>query len=471
MNTRSLSHVATNDEDTIAALATPPGTSGIAVIRVSGSKAIDFVADFFRGSQDLRTVPSHTIHHGVLVNSDGAMVDDVLASVFRSPHSYTGEDAVELNCHGGNVVPRAVLETVLACGIRHAEPGEFTRRAFLNGKMDLSQSEAVADLIHAQTHRAHEVSIHQLGGSLSTFIGDIRKRLMHCASMLELSLDFAEEGVQLLKREELEKAIFDTIALIKEALDSYRTGRIIRDGIKVVIAGKPNAGKSSLLNALLGMQRAIVTDIPGTTRDYLEESILMQGIVFRFIDTAGLRMTGNMIEKEGMRLSIEQMRTADIVLYVIDSEADDSGKLPAGKTLPMLKQTMNPEATLLQVWNKIDLVPDVIFVAEETDSVAISARTGEGLNSLKLVLRKIGDQLSSSERDAEVMVTNERHADCLRRSLTALNEACTSLDAGRTEEYITYDIRKAMEALGEIIGEVTSDDILNTIFSRFCIGK
>jgi len=219
------------------------------------------------------------------------------------------------------------------------------------------------------------------------------------------------------------------------------------------------------------MQRAIVTDIPGTTRDYLEESILMQGIVFRFIDTAGLRMTGNMIEKEGMRLSIEQMRTADIVLYVIDSEADDSGKLPAGKTLPMLKQTMNPEATLLQVWNKIDLVPDVIFVAEETDSVAISARTGEGLNSLKLVLRKIGDQLSSSERDAEVMVTNERHADCLRRSLTALNEACTSLDAGRTEEYITYDIRKAMEALGEIIGEVTSDDILNTIFSRFCIGK
>jgi tRNA modification GTPase len=457
---------ATAGMDTIAAIATPPGTAGIAVIRVSGDRAVDCAAAAFRGA-DLRTVRSHTVHYGKVHDADGRTVDEVLAAVFRAPASYTGEDSVELSCHGGAVVTQSVLHCLLSSGARHAEPGEFTRRAFLNGRLDLVQAEAVADLIHAQSRDAHRASLAQLEGALSGYVREIRERLLHAASMLELSLDFVEEDVAFLTVEELRGVIDDAARDVGRALDSYGSGRLVREGVRVALLGRPNVGKSSLLNALLGTDRAIVTDVPGTTRDFIEEAMLLRGELFRFIDTAGLRGTEDIVEREGIARTHRMARHADIVCLL--SEA--AGGTSELETLRTLAEPERSEQETLRVFTKSDLVDEPSRAALMQAGLPVSTIDGSGLDALRAALAAAARRMRTTPEQGEVLVTNARHADCLRRSLAALRRAAEALEEGRTEEFVALDVRESIDVLGELIGEVTSEDVLNGIFARFCIGK
>lgn len=452
--------------DTIAAIATPPGTAGLAVIRVSGARAVELAASVFRGA-DLTGAASHTAHYGHVVEADGAAVDEVLVTVFRSPRSYTGEDSVEISCHGGAVVTRGVLQCLLAAGARHAEPGEFTRRAFLNGRIDLVQAEAVADLIHAQSHEAHRASLRQLEGTLSSHVRGIRERLTHAASMLELNLDFVEEDVSFLPAAELRALVRLASEEIRRALDSYGTGRLVREGVRVVLLGPPNVGKSSLLNLLLGSQRAIVTDVPGTTRDFIEESLLLRGELFRFIDTAGLRATDDPVEREGIARTQAMAREADIVCFLCEASDGPSAMDVLCASGPALR----PDQQTLRLFTKSDLADAATKASLAATGLPVSAVDGEGLDAFHDALAAFARSVAATTEEGAVLVTNARHADCLRRGLDALGRAEAALEEGRTEEFVALDIREAIDALGEIIGEVTSDDVLNGIFARFCIGK
>jgi tRNA modification GTPase len=448
--------------DTIAALATPPGVGGLAVIRVSGAEAIEHVANVFGGS-DLLQASTHTIHHGYILDTQGHGIDEVMAAIFRAPNSYTGEHSVEISCHGGSAAYRAVLDRLFAAGVRHAGPGEFTRRAFLNGKMDLTQAEAVADIIHAQSSEAHLASMQQLEGRLSAYVDAIRSSLLHCLGMLELSLDFVEEDVDFLTADRLHSDISEAAEKLRDALATYGSGRLVRDGVKVVLLGKPNVGKSSILNAILGSRRAIVTEVPGTTRDFIEEQMMLHGRQFRFIDTAGLRETGDVVEKLGIAASREQLGDADIVCGIIDDPADSTG-LEALRAL-----ATEIDARFVGVLNKSDLHQQTLSSIDQV--ISISALHGDGFDVL---LRRFADtaaEIIILPAGHEVLVTNARHAACLERGLAALGRALDAVGDGRTEEFLAYELRGAADALGEIIGAVTTDDILNGIFSRFCIGK
>lgn len=457
---------ATAGQDTVAAVATPPGTAGIAVIRVSGDDAIDRIATRFRGA-DIRKAASHTLHHGRICDADAHILDEVLVSVFHEPRSYTGENSVEISCHGGAVVSRRVLQSLLETGIRHADPGEFTRRAFLNGKMDLAQAEAVADMIHAQSEEAHRASVQQLEGTLSRFVGGIRDELLHAAGMLELSLDFVEDDVDLLDDEQLNTLFDESIERLQAARDSYGSGRIIRDGLRVALAGPPNVGKSSLLNALLGTRRAIVTDMPGTTRDYIEEGMLLDGEYMRFIDTAGMRNTEDRIEKEGIAISRAMLREADIVCLIVDAR-DGAREAIAVRNLALLEAM---DARVMLVFNKADLVTAEDAAALAEHGLVLSALTGDGLNTFTVRLAELARAAVRTPEQGRVLVTNARHADCLRRGIDALEDARRARRDGMTEEFLAYEVRRAIDSLGEIIGAVSSEDVLNSIFSRFCIGK
>jgi tRNA modification GTPase len=456
----------TAGQDTIAAIATPPGTAGIAVLRVSGDRAIEVAAELFDGA-DLSESASHAAHHGYVRDRAGGVLDEVLVTVFHAPRSYTGEHSVEISCHGGSVVSKRVLQRVLDTGVRHAEPGEFTRRAFLNGKMDLSQAEAVADLIHAQTDEAHRASLQQLEGQLSRFVGDIRDRLLHAAGMLELSLDFVEEDVDFLSPAETAQLLTDAETQLRRALDSYAEGRIIRDGVRIAIVGAPNVGKSSLLNHFLGRRRAIVTDQPGTTRDYLEEAVLLHGEYVRLIDTAGLRHTEDVIEREGIAISRETLRSADVICLLADAREgrDDAEAMHA----QLVKES--DSAAVLLVFNKSDLAAPEAAASLAEHGMVVSVLRGDGLPELSRRLADMARELHRGSEQGTVLVTNVRHADCLRRGVSALEEAKRAASDGMTEEVLAAELRRAIEALGEIIGVVTTDDILNGIFSRFCIGK
>ncbi|MCB2203942.1 tRNA uridine-5-carboxymethylaminomethyl(34) synthesis GTPase MnmE [bacterium] len=463
--------MATTGQDTIAAIATPPGTSGIAVIRISGDGAVDLAARVFDGS-DPRSAASHTVHHGMIRDADGEALDEVLLTVFRAPHSYTGEDSVEISCHGGSVVSRGVLTLLLGAGARAAEPGEFTRRAFLNGKMDLSQAEAVADLIHARSTEAHRASLRQLEGRLSGYVTDIREQLLHAAGMLELSLDFVEEDVEFLSSGQLGDMLTQAEARLQTALDSFSGGRVIREGARVVLLGAPNVGKSSLLNALLGTRRAIVTEMPGTTRDYLEEGLLLHGEYLRLIDTAGMRETEDLIEREGIAFSMEAVRNAEIVCLLSDAR-DGAVQAIALQASLLQEQLLREDAAtpVLLLFNKSDLVDADAAEELAAHGLPISALHGDGVDALGKHLAAVARELRSESEEGEVLVTNARHADCLRRGLEAIRTAATAQREGMTEEILAADVRRAIDALGEIIGEVTTDDILNGVFSRFCIGK
>jgi tRNA modification GTPase len=464
-----------HQDDTIAAIATPVGEGGISVIRVSGKDTFEITDRLFEGKRRIKDMPSHTAAFGNIISPEqsGKIIDEVVVVVFRSPNSYTGEDVVEISCHGGMLVTRTILNVLFDAGARHAQPGEFTKRAFLNGRLDLSQAEAVADIIHARTERAHRSSLDQLKGKLSNEIGKIRDDILNFCSLIELELDFAEESIELADHDEFISRTGNVICRLQDLIESFNIGKVYRDGIKVVLAGKPNAGKSSLLNTLLQENRAIVTDIPGTTRDTIEESLNIDGVLFRVIDTAGLRDTDDPIESEGVQRSLRQIERADMALMIIDYSqtlSDEDIRYIDSILGEMKGHNVEP----LVVLNKIDIARGKQFDKTGTllhyPFVKLSAKTGEGVEVLKNQMVHLATH-GKPYQEGSVLVTNSRHRDALVRAKQSLELALASLKDGASGEFVSLDLRTALDALGEITGVVTTDDILNNIFSNFCIGK
>ena len=448
-------------EDTIVALATPAGVGAISIIRVSGPKAFKAADKFFFGKNKIENAASHTLHYGDLKSSDGEHIDDVLISVFRAPNSYTGEDGVEISTHGNPLITQKIIELLISIDdVRVAEPGEFTKRAFLNSKIDLAEAEAVADIINSRTEASFRGARNQLDGLLSRKVNDLRTQLINSSSFIELELDFAEEDIEFVNQDELLKRIDSIIIEIDTLLESYEFGRVIRDGVNVAIVGKPNVGKSSLLNYILKESRAIVSEIPGTTRDVIREEVSIDGILFRLFDTAGIRVSEDTIEKEGILRSQETVRNADVVVFLEDVKQGESKEL----FVDLLNFT-NPDK-IIKVLNKIDLESESIISSD----AKISAKTGEGIDSLftRLKDKAVG---TSSYTEKTAIVTNLRHHNCLKKSRENLINARESILKKMSGEFISVDLRNAEMNLAEIIGEVTSDDILNNIFMKFCIGK
>lgn len=457
-------------QDTIAAIATARGRAALAIIRVSGPQAIPIVAACFRGA-DLLDVPSHTVHVGYLLAPGGAQIDHVVVTVFRAPRSATGEDVVEISCHGGDFAPRLILESVVAHGARFAEPGEFTQRAFLNGKMDLAQAEAVADLIHASSSRAHRVSLAHLQGRYSEQLRVLRDELLELGAFVELELDFSEEDVAFADQERLERLLWDADDILGKLLESYQLGEVIRDGVRVVIGGRPNAGKSTLLNALVGRDRAIVSPIPGTTRDEVEAEAEIDGIRFRFVDTAGLRQSADVIEAEGVRRAEASLAQADVVVYLY---AADEG-LGDDEAAFVHSLVQAGESPVVLVANKLDLIgsapePPLAGVPFLGLSAAAGVRDAAAVDALiEALVAAVADGLSDA--DASVVVTNQRHRHHLQRARDAVQRAQAALSAGASGDTLALDLRFALHEIGAITGEITTEDILDQIFSRFCIGK
>lgn len=456
--------------DTITALATARGRAALAIVRLSGPGAILTAAACFRG-KDLSTADSHTAHVGFVQTPDGDDIDQVVLTVFKAPSSVTGEDVVEIACHGGDFAPMLIQETLVHHGARLAEPGEFTQRAFLNGKMDLAQAEAVADLIHASSSRAHRVSLAHLQGRYSEWLDRLRDELLELCAFIELEQDFSEEDVEFADRDRLETLLDRADKLLSDLLNSYQLGELLRDGVRVVIGGRPNAGKSTLLNALLGRDRAIVSAIPGTTRDEIEADTEIEGIRFRFVDTAGLRETSDAIEAEGVRRAHRSIEHADILLYVYDL-ADG---LNAMETAFLQYVASRPDLAPILVGNKRDKVTEVTPPnLNGMAFVAISAKQGthvtDALGGLvQLLLDSVAKGLS--EADASPVVMNQRHRQHLHKALEAVRAARKALDTGLSGDMLTLDLRAALHELGAITGEITNEDVLDQIFSRFCIGK
>lgn len=452
-------------EDTIIALATPQGVGAIAVIRISGKDAIRVCNDVFFG-KNLGEQPSHTIHLGTIRDGE-KIIDEVLVSIFIGPRSFTKENVVEISTHGSSYIVNQVLKLFVRKGIRLAKPGEFTQRAFLNGQFDLAQAEAVADLIHADSESSHQAALNQMRGGFSSEIQELRNQLIHFASMIELELDFSEEDVEFVSREGLRKLVERILRLVEELILSFDLGNVIKNGVPTVIAGKPNAGKSTLLNALLNEEKAIVSDIAGTTRDFIEDELSLGGVIFRFIDTAGLRETTDTIEAIGVSRTQEKMRTASLILYLFDlSDTDlieverDLNKLD-NLGVPYLKVGNKLDAAKNNIVNKLQgLHPDMLF---------ISAGNKENLELLKARILELVNL--DKFRTGNTVITNVRHYDSLTKTRESLLEVLGGLDQLVTNDFLAMDIRRALHYLGEITGEVTTDDLLANIFSKFCIGK
>jgi tRNA modification GTPase len=465
-----------SETDTIAAIATPLGEGGISVVRISGPDAITIAGEAFRGKMALSSVASHTAHFGKIVGEEGEVVDEVVATVFLRPNSYSGENTVEISCHGGILVTRRILERVLRTGARLAEPGEFTKRAFLNGRIDLSQAEAVAEHIHARSDSALSSSVHQLEGALSERIHKLRSNLIDSIGLLELELDFVEEDLEFVDKKKFRQAVRETVAEIDHLLSTFKAGRIYREGVKVVIAGAPNAGKSSLLNALLESNRAIVTDIPGTTRDTIEEAVAIEGVSFRLTDTAGLRETTDIVEREGVRRTEDEARMGDVVLLVLDAS------LSARADQTEIRRFVTSLAPLpvkcIFVVNKTDLpsrkateILTDLGIGTGSAHVEVSAKTRSGLETLQKLLVETAFSGGRGGIDSSATVTNIRHYEALARAKRSLRLSLDSLEQGQSSEFVVVDLRNALDCLGEVTGEVTSEEILNNIFSKFCIGK
>jgi tRNA modification GTPase len=452
--------------DTIVALATAAGKGAIAVIRLSGPEAISIADTIFHG-KTLAQQASHTLHFGT-IRDQNRILDEVVVSLFKAPHSYTKENVVEISCHGSDYIVTQIVRLTLQHGARLAQAGEFTKRAFLNGQLDLAQAEAVADLIASDSRLAHEVAMNQMRGGFSAEIKTLRAQLIHFASMIELELDFGEEDVEFADRTALQELIYRIQRLIRDLLKSFEFGNVIKNGVPVVIVGKPNAGKSTLLNVLLNEEKAIVSEVPGTTRDFIEDEIDVQGISFRFIDTAGLRQTEDKVEAIGVERTLKKIGEAALVLYLFD----------AGTTTPdeLLTETAAldlPDKTkLLAVANKIDTIPDFNLASYQTSTelIAISAAARLGIDELKEKLVRTV-QTGSLDTGNQTIVTNLRHYESLRQTYTALDEVLTGISQNITGDFLASDIRRALYALGGITGEITTDDLLENIFSKFCIGK
>ena len=454
------------EEDTIAAIATPPGEGGIAVIRISGADAENIATKIFARAQGKNgRLASHRLYHGEIHEpQSNCMVDDVLLTIMRKPRSYTGEDVVEIHCHGGAFLSRKILGLALSQGARQAEPGEFTKRAFLNGKMDLSQAEAVLDLIRARTDKAAALALTQARGELSKWVHGLREELLDILVQVEAAIDFPEEEIELLKRPDVIQKIGNLRSEILDIISSYEWGRLFREGARVCICGRPNVGKSSLLNALLGQERVIVTPVPGTTRDVIEEAINLDGLPVVLWDTAGLRETDDQIEQMGVNLSRQYLEKADALIVVLD------GSTRLTQDDEVLLRNVEARKVLIAV-NKDDL-PQVLSpedLSRFSDSIVrVSAKSGEGINVLQ---KKLRDLVIDCEREPAMVLTNLRHRNALLRGETALRHAETTLEEGYAAEFVAVDLNETRNALGEIIGTVSDEDILERIFNNFCIGK
>ena len=453
-------------QDTIVALATPSGTGAIAVIRVSGEDAItltDSVFDSVRGKR-LVHQKSHTIHLGHI--KDGNLIlDEALVSLFKAPHSYTGENVVEISCHGSPYIQQQIVQLLLRKGCRAASAGEFTLRAFLQGKMDLSQAEAVADLIASDSTSAHELALNQMRGGFSSEIEDLRQELLNFASLIELELDFSQEDVEFADRTQFETLLNRMERVLKRLIDSFALGNVLKHGIPVAIVGEPNVGKSTLLNTLLNEERAIVSDIAGTTRDTIEDQISIKGVNFRFMDTAGIRETEDAVEKIGIERTFSKIAQAKLIICLFE------GKNYSPITLANISKKF-PDKSLLPICNKVDVLNEnqiETIKTEIPEVIFISAKRGQGIEALKKQLFElVGTGNISGD---ETIVSNSRHYNALLKALEEVQKVKEGLEAGITGDLMAIDIRQALFHLGEITGKVTTDDLLGNIFSNFCIGK
>jgi tRNA modification GTPase len=449
--------------DTIVALATAQGISAIAVIRLSGKEALTITDKIFKGKR-LEIQPTHTIHFGNLV--DGSrIIDEVLVSIFREPNSFTKENAVEISCHGSPVIIKEIVKVLLKNGARLADPGEFTKRAFLNGRFDLAQAEAVADLINAETDNARQAALNQMRGGFSKEINHLREELIHFASLIELELDFGEEDVEFAKRDDLRQLIVKVQSYLSSLIQSFDQGNVIKNGIPTVIAGKPNAGKSTLLNTLLNEEKAIVSEIPGTTRDVIEDEMVLGGINFRFIDTAGLRETQDVIEAIGVERTRERMKKASLIIYLFDLSQTTLYEIAQED-----EHLQHLGIPYLKVGNKLDAAdPGLIKQLESQNFIFISASKKTNIPLLKE--RILSYFNVKPVKTGDVMVTNLRHYQNLLQTHQSLERVLEGLSTGITGDFLAMDIRQSLHYLGEITGAITTDDLLDNIFSKFCIGK
>jgi tRNA modification GTPase len=459
----------TAKEDTIVALATPSGTGAIALIRLSGPDAISIINQVFKG-KDLEKQASHTVHFGTIRDGE-QIIDEVLISLFIAPKSYTKENVVEISCHGSKYIIESIIKLLIRKGARAAKPGEFTLRAFLNGGLDLSQAEAVADLISSSSKAAHQLAMQQMRGGFSNELKQLREQLIHFASMIELELDFSEEDVEFANRDQLKALVMAIFKVINKLIQSFELGNVIKNGVPVVIAGKPNVGKSTLLNVLLNEDRAIVSEIAGTTRDTIEDEMNIRGINFRFIDTAGIRDTQDIIEAKGVERTFEKIKSSAIVLYLFD--AIETNETALSEIVTELKTVIEAHnGQLILVCNKVDLnnsealknqfsaFPDLLF---------ISAKEAFQISDLEdALLTAVNFSALNSE---EVIISSLRHHDALLKTAAALEKVLFGIDNPVTSDFLALDIKQALYYLGEITGQVTTDDLLDNIFSKFCIGK
>ena len=452
-----------DETETIIALATPPGIGAISVLRLSGSDSINIVSKVFKGV-DLTNQKSHTVHFGHILDKE-TILDEVLATVFVAPHSFTRENSVELSCHGSMYIVNRILQLFVQVGARLADPGEFTKRAYLNGRFDLAQAEAVADLIASENEASHLTALNQMRGGISNEIRELREKLVHFASMIELELDFSEEDVEFASRDDLKTLIFAIEKVLSALIDSFQMGNVIKNGVPVVIVGKPNAGKSTLLNALLKDEKAIVSDIPGTTRDVIEDELTIGGVKFRFIDTAGLRETADQVEAIGVERAGKKMDEASLILYLFDLDEET-----ADHVLEKEAELKNRKTPYLLIGNKSDKASmDLSTLSQNQHFISIAAKHGTNLSLLEKRIIELSNL--KDFRSGNVIVTNVRHYQSLVQTRNSLRDVLNGIDLQITNDFLAQDIRHALHHLGEITGEITTDDLLANIFSKFCIGK
>jgi tRNA modification GTPase len=468
-------------QDTIVALATPSGAGAIAIIRVSGKDALTIAASVFESvsGKDLLKQKTHTIHLGHII--DGTKVyDQVLLSIFKGPNSYTGENVVEISCHGSTYIQQQIIQLLLRKGCKMAEPGEFTLRAFINGKLDLSQAEAVADLIASENEASHQIAMQQMRGGFSNEIAKLREELLNFASLIELELDFAEEDVEFADRTQFYDLLERIEFVLKRLIDSFAVGNVIKNGIPVAIVGEPNVGKSTLLNALLNEERAIVSEIAGTTRDTIEDELVINGISFRFIDTAGIRETKDVVESIGIKKTFEKIEQAQVIVYLLDSsgildfrfQTSDSSKLDNVKIEVEKIRNQFPLKPLIIIGNKADTLTESQIQnlkSEIPEILLISAKENTNIEALKNQLLSFVN--TGALRNNETIVTNTRHYDSLLKALEEIQKVKFGLQSSISSDLMAIDIRQALYYFGEITGQVTNDELLGNIFANFCIGK
>lgn len=458
--------------DTIIALATASGSGAIAVLRVSGTKALSISNILFKSIHNKQLIdqPTHTVHLGHIIDGE-RVLDEVLVSIFKNPQSYTGEDVVEISCHGSSYIQQEILQLFIRKGCRAANAGEFTLRAFLNGKMDLSQAEAVADLIASDSAAAHQIALQQMRGGFSSEIKNLRQELLNFASLIELELDFSEEDVEFADRQQFEDLLQRIVKVLKYLIDSFSTGNVIKNGVPIAIVGAPNVGKSTLLNVLLNEEKAIVSTIAGTTRDSIEDEITIEGVKFRFIDTAGIRQTNDTVEAIGIEKTFKKIAHSQVVLQLFDGSKISEETYSEIKNQIEKKLSQYPDKQQLIVVNKMDTsnFKTIEKCFNQYDYLTISAKTGEGVEALKKQL--LGLVQMGKLHNNDTIITNARHFDALRQALDNIQKVQHGLQTGLSGDLLAIDIREALHHFGRITGEISTDDLLGNIFANFCIGK